>query len=225
MKAFIFSSSAQKTKYPAMSKKLKGVSDMIAEQKILGGECSILPAFQTEQENNYDTLSVNELIMSCPQSKESLSRLYVMFKESVFSIGFSVTSDYHLAEDCVAETFVRLTQVRNFNPDRGDGRGFIFTVARNVAMEIRRKYKKSCNNPVIQSYGEADKTVEDSIFINQLLKELNDKQRQIVVMKVCLDLTFKEIAKIMKTPESTVKSRYARAIAILKKKAGADSEK
>ena len=34
------------------------------------------------------------------------------------------------------------------------------------------------------------------------------------------ELTFKEIAHIMKSPESTVKSRYKKAIAILQEKAG-----
>ena len=67
--------------------------------------------------------------------------------------------------------------------------------------------------------------MENSIFINQLLQNLNDKQRQIVVMKVCAELTFKEIAKIMKSPETTVKSRYKRAMTILKEKAGVENEK
>ncbi|MBQ4243104.1 MAG: hypothetical protein II732_09850, partial [Lachnospiraceae bacterium] len=63
------------------------------------------------------------------------------------------------------------------------------------------------------------------IFINQLLKYLPDKHRQIVVMKICIGLTFREIAVIMRSPESTVKSRYARAMDILKEKAGVNDEK
>ena len=143
-----------------------------------------------------------------------------MFKNNVFAIAFGITSDYHLSEDCVTETFVRLTQVRRFSSQKGDGKGFIFTVARNVALELRRRYKREVQDIIIQSYGEAEKTVEDSIYINQLLRHLNDKQRQTVVLKCCAELTFKEIAKIMKCPETTVKSRYKRAMTILKEKAG-----
>lgn len=169
--------------------------------------------------------SVNDLIAACAESRESLSKLYKMFKGSVFAVAFSITADYHLAEDCVAETFVRLTQVKRFSPGKGDGRGFILRIARNVALEYRRRYQREIKSSVIQSYGDADQTVEDSIFIDQLLKHLNDKQRQIVVMKCCAGLTFREIAKILKCPESTVKSRYQKAIGILKEKAGVDSEK
>ena len=89
-------------------------------------------------------------------------------------------------------------------------------------MEILRRYKKECYSEVIQAYGDAEKTVEDSIYINQLLKNLSDKQRQTVVMRCCNQLSFREIAKIMKCPETTVKSRYKKAISILQEKAGAD---
>ena len=149
-----------------------------------------------------------------------MTALYLRFKGSVFAVAFSITADYQLAEDCVTETFVRLAQISKFDYRKGDGKGFIHTVARNIALELRRRHKREVCDCFIQSYGEADKAVEDSIFVNQLLKELNDKQRQIVVMHCCCELTFREIARIMKSPESTVKSRYKKAIAILQQKAG-----
>ena len=198
---------------------------MLAKSDLfIGGEDTIIPSVQNEELEAETAGVVNRLIMSCGTSRESLSQLYSMFKNSVFALAFSITADYHLSEDCVAETFVRLAQITKFDPNKGDGRGFILTIARNVALEFRRRYRKELCNFFIQSYGEADKTVEDSIFINQLLKHLNDKQRQIVVLKCCSELTFREIAKIMKSPESTVKSRYKKAIAILKEKAGVSSE-
>ncbi|MCM1133856.1 MAG: sigma-70 family RNA polymerase sigma factor [Ruminococcus flavefaciens] len=198
---------------------------MITDSKIYsGGGTTILNIF-TDDTLEKDSITVNRLIETCSESKESLSTLYRMFKKSVFAVAFSITSDYHLAEDCVAETFIRLTQVRNFNPAKGDGKGFIHKVARNVALEIRRSHKKDIDNVYVSNYGESDNTVETSIYLTQLLAELNDKQRQIVVMRCCSELSFKEIAKIMKCPESTVKSRYKKAISVLQEKAGADSEK
>lgn len=198
---------------------------MLADSKLFaGGEGAVMRSINNDELSDETVGTVNRLIMSCGTSKESLSTLYGMFKQSIFALAFSITSDYHLSEDCVTETLVRLSQITDFDPKKGDGKGFILTIARNVALELRRRYKRECTDFFIQSYGEADKTVEDSIFINQLLKHLNDKQRQVVVMKCCSDLTFREIAKIMKSPESTVKSRYKKAIAILQEKAGVSSE-
>jgi RNA polymerase sigma factor (sigma-70 family) len=154
-----------------------------------------------------------------------MTELYLRFKSSVFAVAFSITADYQLAEDCVTETFVRLAQVKKFDPKKGDGKGFIHKIARNTALEIRRRHQREYHEFYIQGYGDADEIVENSIFINQMLKNLTDKQRQIVVMKCCSELTYKEIAKIMKCPESTVKSRYRKAISILQEKAGVKSEK
>lgn len=200
----------------------KGVIYMLAGQEIYsGGDEHII--FRKKDASN-GCATVNELIESCRTSRESLEILYNMFKKNVFAVAYSITCDYHLAEDCVAETFVRLTQVRRFSSKGGDGTGFILTVARNVALEQRRMQKRSQMNCIIQAYGDADKTVEDSIFVNGLLKHLSDKQRQIVMMKVYSELTFKEIAGVMKCPESTVKSKYKRAIEILQREAGAENE-
>ena len=185
---------------------------------------ALLNPYEQTRNFNISGENVNELIAGCSESKEKLEKLYNMFKDSVFAVAFGITSDYHLSEDCVAETFVRLTQVKRFSAKKGDGKGFILTIARNVALEFRRKYKREneSSDIYIRSYGEADKTVENSIYINHLLEYLNDKQRQVIVLKCCSELTFKEIAKIMKCPESTVKSRYKKAMAILQEKAGAD---
>ncbi|MBQ9808287.1 MAG: sigma-70 family RNA polymerase sigma factor [Ruminococcus sp.] len=199
---------------------------MTADTKIsAGGDGIILATFSQNSRQALPEDGVNQLIETCSTSKESLSRLYEMFKGSVFAVAFSITADYHLSEDCVTETFVRLTQIKKFSRSKGDGKGFILTIARNVASEFRRRYKRELKYSIIQSYGETEQTVEDSIFINQLLKHLNEKQRQVVILKCCAELTFKEIAKITKSPETTVKSRYKRAIAILQEKAGVTSEK
>lgn len=190
-----------------------------------GGGEAILTILSRSRADDKEYGEVNRLIAECASSKESLSTLYKMFKSSVFAVAFSITADYHLAEDTVTETFIRLTQVTGFNPRKGNGKGFILKTARNVALEIRRRHLRESRNFFIQGYGEADKTVEDSIFINQMLKHLSEKQRQIVVMKCCGGLTFREIAEIMHTPESTIKSRYQKALSILQEKAGVNSEK
>lgn len=199
---------------------------MIAEtDNFFGGEEAILNIFSPSDNADEDIGTVNRLILSCANSKESLKTLYLMFKKSVFAVAYSITSDYQLSEDCVAETFVRLTQVKHFDAKKGDGVGYIVTIARNVALELRRQHRHDGGSFLVQNYGMADNTFENSVYLNELLMYLDDKLRQIVVLKCCSELTFKQIAKIMKCPESTVKSKYQKAISILQEKAGVNSEK
>ena len=188
---------------------------MIAGNELIFGE-----ADEIEILNDKPDIDINKLISQCSTDKQSLEMLYNTFKSDVFALAFSILGDYQLSEDCVTETFVRLTQIKRFSKAQGNGKGFILKIARNCALEIHRRYKREVCSKVIQAYGEAEKTVEDSIYINQLLKYLSDKQKQIVIMKCCNQLTFREIARIMHSPESTVKSRYKRAMDILRKKAG-----
>lgn len=189
-----------------------------------GGEKTIVENIGNNT-SEYNGIDVNKLISDCSYSKESLRELYNMFKSKVFAIGFGITSDYYLAEDCVAETFVRLAQTKNFNPEKGDGVGYIITMARNIAFELRRQHRHDDDSIIIQSYGVADHTVENSIYINELLMYLSDSLRQVVIMRCICDLPFKKIARIMKCPESSVKYKYNKAMAILKKKAGVNSER
>ena len=189
---------------------------------LTGGDSGILAIFSERHSETRADNSINLLIGRCADSKAALSQLYIMFKDSVFAIAFSIIGDYHLSEDCVAETFVRLTQLKKFSPDKGDGRGIIVTVARNTALELRRRYRRDMRDFQTENPDSTDLKAENSIYLNQLMSNLNDKQRQIVVMKCCAELTFKDIARIMRLPESTVKSRYRKAMDILKEKAGDD---
>jgi len=189
---------------------------------IAGGDGGIIAIFSDRGRAVKADDSTNLLIERCASSKAALSQLYTMFKDSVFAIAFSIIGDYHLSEDCVAETFVRLTQLKHFSADKGNGKGVIITVARNTALELRRRYRRDVHDFPVQSCGGTDTRIENSIYLNQLMSNLNDKQRQIVIMKCCAELTFKEIAKIIKLPESTVKSRYRKAMDILQAKAGDD---
>ncbi len=115
---------------------------MLANTKTNSGGDLIILAFNQDNTTSTETGDINWLISTCNTSKDSLEQLYIMFKSAVFAVAFGITADYHLSEDCVTETFIRLTQIKRFNPRKGDGKGFILTIARNVALELRRRYKK-----------------------------------------------------------------------------------
>jgi len=172
--------------------------------------------------NNVNAIDYNSLILRCKTDKRCLEILYNSLKKGVFAIAYSIVKDHHLAEDCVAETFVRLVNVKRFSAGGGDGKGFIFKIARNVAMEQYRRYKREDYDAEIHSCGNdrIDRNVEDSFYLDQLLKNLNDKQRQVVILRCYNDLSFKEIGSILKIPVTTVKSRYKKSIEILQGKAG-----
>ena len=69
-------------------------------------------------------------------------------------------------------------------------------------------------------------TMQNSILMDMIMKELSEEEREIVVLHVVEDLTFIEIANIVEKKLSTVLSQYHRSIKKLKNKyGGAHNEK
>jgi len=181
---------------------------------------NIYPQSATSRTEDYNTL-----ILRCSTDKEALEELYNLLKKNVYATAYSVLKDHHLSEDCVVETFIRLAKVKNFNAEGGDGKGFILKIARNTALEHYRKQKREFSNGAHEGCSDTlEYNAANSDYVNYLLKGLNNKQREVVIMKCYNGMTFEEIGKLLKTPVTTIKSRYSKAMEILRKKAGEENE-
>ena len=59
---------------------------------------------------------------------------------------------------------------------------------------------------------------EDAVYLKNLLKELSDDIREVVILRTYEEMRFKDIAKIMGCSLSTAKSRYRLGISQLKRR-------
>ena len=59
---------------------------------------------------------------------------------------------------------------------------------------------------------------EDAVYLKNLLKELSDDIREVVILRAYEEMRFKDIAKIMGCSLSTAKSRYRLGISQLKRR-------
>ena len=58
--------------------------------------------------------------------------------------------------------------------------------------------------------------VIDNIEFNRLISKLNDKEKEIITLKILSDFSFEEIGKMLKEPVGTVKWRYYKSIYCLR---------
>lgn len=157
---------------------------------------------------------INELIIASADNMSALEELYHLMKNHIFSFAYSILRDYQLSEDCLQETFLRLPKAAvNFKADK-NGKTYILSITKNIAKEIMRsegKQKKLREDEIMSArkYSSSVSEIED------LLKQLNGKQAQIVNLYVYNQLTFKEIAQLLHLPVSTVKSRYQKAVQVM----------
>ena len=150
---------------------------------------------------------INRLLSGSLADMSALEALYRLFKQDVFAFSFSIVKNYSLAEECVQETFVRLPRASAAAGEIKNGKAFILGVARNVALEIIHKNKKYILTDTVKTAteGNAAPSMEDEFEVMQMLEGLDEEQRQIVVMHIFNDLTFKEIARLLSMNVSTVK--------------------
>lgn len=163
----------------------------------------------------------------------ALSVLVDRYLNDVYNFAFSLTHDRQSAEDVAQEAFVKAWKnMRRFVPGNSF-RGWIFSIARNTAIDLLRKRKEIAfsvfensegSNPIIETLKDADPLpdellaqAEDALYIDQLLGQLNPAYREVLTLRHTSNMTFEEIGKTVGRPLHTVKSQYRRAIAALQR--------
>jgi len=130
-------------------------------------------------------------------------------------------TDSHVeAEDIVQDAFVR------FWPKRAsarNARAYLYVCVRSAAMdrrrsEARRRRREGLTPPaddqsLFESTMEHDERRE---AVETALRSLPDEQKEVVIMKIWGNLTFRDISEALTIPANTAASRYRYALASLR---------
>jgi len=131
-----------------------------------------------------------------------------------------------MAEDILQSIFLKLAGHQEGLSNIRKPRSYLFSMARNEVMDILRKrkmekdyYKEESDYEIFQKKFDSisDEEVE---FLNKAVAELSIEQREIIVMKIFEEMSFREIARILNISLNTVASRYRYGLEKLKDKLG-----
>lgn len=158
--------------------------------------------------------------------------LYQRYEKAIFNFILRYTGNMELAQDLLQETFTRIWfAAHSFNVDKGKFRTWLFTIALNITRSemIKKQYSYSYlditeinsseENLAQSKAGQPDKRAEKQELkrtIQHALSKLQPFLREVIILKHYQQLKFREIAQITNTPEGTLKSRFHRAILLLK---------
>lgn len=168
--------------------------------------------------------------------KTGLKEIYEAYIGYIYRIIYEVLQNKENAEDVTSDFFIRLwDKAEQFKPGSGH-KGYLATMARNMAIDFLRKHRREDLTALLQDLGteseeesgnslyqeaEKESRVEQQVVadltIQQALERLKPSERQVVSMKVLGELTFKEIAEIMGIPMGTVTWKYQNAIKKLRR--------
>lgn len=152
--------------------------------------------------------------------RRGLKHIYEAYCPMIFSIVSDILKNREDGEDVTSEFFIRLWDIADtYRPGNGH-RAWMITIARNMAIDYLRKKSRETPTAEIPDDLQEKPSAEDRVFrklsLEQALQTLKKEERQVVNLKIMGELTFHEIAKILKKPPGTVAWRYRTAIQKLK---------
>ncbi|NLL68288.1 MAG: sigma-70 family RNA polymerase sigma factor [Clostridiaceae bacterium] len=161
--------------------------------------------------------------MTPSEMTKEISRLVEEYGNDVLKIATVILKSKELAEDVYQETFLRV--VRSYSGYRGESseKTWIISIAVNLCRDYMRsawKRRVVVTDNFLTYTADDDteeiieKRSEKQLLINAIMK-LPDKYREIIHLFYYQEMGVKDIAKVLKIPGGTVKSRLFKARILL----------
>lgn len=143
--------------------------------------------------------------------------------DAVYGYLVYLTGDRTAAEDLAAETFERAFRTwRRFDPRRGAPRTWLCSIAHNVAIdwfrsEARRRRREETYSRDLEVAAEIGDGLPGPL--EEALRELSPAEREVVALRVLLDLDGPSAARILGISQTACSTRLSRALRRLEEKA------
>lgn len=148
-------------------------------------------------------------------NKIALEKLYNRYNKLVYGIAFSILKNKEDSEDVVQTVFSKLYILEKDKLPTDKIGTWLYTVTRNETLLLLRKNNNDVNLDTI--YDLEDENNEINKFINKdsynrLINGLNQKEQEVVSLKILSNFTFKEIGELLGESANTIKWRYYKSI-------------
>ena len=152
-------------------------------------------------------------------NKIAFERLYSQYNRLVYRIAFGIIKNNTDAEDIVQTVFTKIYVMDKEQLPTKNQASWLYSLTKNETITFLRKKNNDIDLSSIYEIEDANNeinTIIDQIEFNRLISKLNDKEKEVVSLKILSNLSFEEIGKLLDLPTGTVKWRYYKSIHTLK---------
>jgi len=168
--------------------------------------------------------------LSLQGNQKAFGQLVNRYLPLVFNYLYRMTGNHELSEEMAQEAFVKAYRnLKSFDRSR-PFRPWILRIASNAAVSELRKQSKVVSLNALEeegNWGEAEHQKEESVEVTlerkmsneEVLKamaNLDEKYRQVLLLRYQNDLSYEEIADVMNIPLNTVRTWLKRGLDKLK---------
>ncbi len=150
-------------------------------------------------------------------SREALRQIYDKYRVEMLKLAVVLSGEANTAEDVVHDVFVQFAQSADRIKLTGSLRAYLATSVVNRIRNLRRDAARHCETGL----EEADHLLssqpgprqwailsEQLTLLSQALQGLPEEQREVICLRMEMDMTFGRIASLQGVSTDTAKARY-----------------
>ncbi len=159
--------------------------------------------------------------------REAFGQLYDHYFDPIYRFVYYKVFAKDMAEDLVSDTFMKaLRSIASFDGRRGQFSTWLYQIARNTVIDYYRTKKShlsiddTFDIPFDERTPEQIDVLASLRKVEEYLKKLPARQREIIMMRVWEGQSFKDIASNIGGTESSIKMAFSRSIRQLRAECG-----
>jgi RNA polymerase sigma-70 factor, ECF subfamily len=183
---------------------------------------SSVPLMETMEGQFAGWLEAEAVARPEQDARAKVTALVEEYSTTLYRVAYSVTRNAADAEDVVQETFLRVLRHSDKLAEVRDYRVWLVRITWNLVLDRKRRAK---TRPQVDNFDEltrvlpteqlsAEKiaiTAQRYTRILRLIDTLPEREREVLLLSALKELSTVEIALILKTTDSTIRSRLYRA--------------
>lgn len=168
-----------------------------------------------------EVIHLMQLRQTIPKlSDEEFIRLTEAKSDSFYRVAYGYVRNTEDAKDIVQEAICKAYVHRSRLKDADKFYPWFYRILTNTAASFLRKHARTVpwDQEVLDLPVSQEDRWGDALLVREVLSGLEAKSRTVIILKIYENMTFSEIAQIVKKPENTVKTLYYRGLKSLKER-------
>ena len=149
-------------------------------------------------------------------SSAAFEELFARYRKPLYGFFGRRLNNPERAEDLTQETFLAVIRAASRYEPRASVRTYLYGIALKLLAEERRKFLMSSTTAQPAPEPKTEGTPESALWVRQALEKLDPPEREILMLREYEQLSYSDIAELLRIPANTVRSRLFRSRLALK---------